>query len=174
MYKFSETQRYSSSADGPGSRPLVYLVSSSPVSVMVRRMHRIAATNPRTSLSNTHLFSLRSSDRQFQSCWLWFSKHCQWVRNWSRQFSLMSLILTHVSATQLMLCCSSNYAHARGTPGDLTALLHAFKFTPAIGLGLAHHVVIIVGLASRPDKVRGTEEWRRTGSELLDLGDIVR
>ena len=79
-----------------------------------------------------------------------------------------------MSATPLMLRCSSNYAHARSTPGDLAALLHALKFTPAIGLGLAHHVVIVVRLASRPDKVRGTEERRRTGSELLDLGDVVR
>ena len=64
--------------------------------------------------------------------------------------------------------------NARGTPGDLAALLHALEFTPAVGLGLAHHVVIVEGLAARTNKVRGTEEGRRTGSELLDLGDVVR
>ena len=30
-----------------------------------------------TSLSNTQLFSLRSSGRQFQSWWFWLSKHFQ-------------------------------------------------------------------------------------------------
>lgn len=63
--------------------------------------------------------------------------------------------------------------HARGTPCHLTALLHAFKLSPAIGLGLAHHVVIVVGLASRADEERGAEEGCRTGSKLLDLGDVV-
>lgn len=48
--------------------------------------------------------------------------------------------------------------HARRTSGDLAALLHALKLSPAIGLGLAHHVVIVVGLASRADKERGAEK----------------
>ncbi len=63
--------------------------------------------------------------------------------------------------------------HACCTPGDLATLLHALELSPAIGLGLAHHVVIVVGLASRADKEGGAEKWRRTGSELLDLGDVV-
>jgi len=63
--------------------------------------------------------------------------------------------------------------HARCTPGDLAALLHALKLSPAVGLGLAHHVVIVVGLASRADEKRGAEKGRRTGTELLDLGDVV-
>ena len=77
-------------------------------------------------------------------------------------------------STRFVLQLQLQYAHARGTPGDLAALLHALEFTPAVGLGLAHHVVIVEGLAARTNKVRGTEEGRRTGSELLDLGDVVR
>lgn len=63
--------------------------------------------------------------------------------------------------------------HARRTSGDLATLLHALKLSPAVGLGLAHHVVIVVGLASRADEERGAEKRGRTGSELLDLGDVV-
>lgn len=63
--------------------------------------------------------------------------------------------------------------HARRTPGDLTAFLHALKLAPAVGLGLAHHVVIVVGLASRADEEGGAEKGRGTGTELLDLGDVV-
>ena len=72
---------------------------------------------------------------------------------------------------QTSKCRSS--LHTRRTPGDLAALLHALQLSPAVGLGLAHHVVIVVGLASRADKERGAEEGRRTGSEFLDLWDIV-
>lgn len=38
--------------------------------------------------------------------------------------------------------------HASRTPGDLAAFLHALQLTPTVRLGLAHHIVIIVGLAS--------------------------
>jgi hypothetical protein len=63
--------------------------------------------------------------------------------------------------------------HARSTPRHLAALLHAVQLAPAVGLGLAHHVVIVVGLAPGADEVRGAEEGRRAGAELLDLGDVV-
>jgi hypothetical protein len=56
-------------------------------------------------------------------------------------------------STRLILRWQLWDAHARGTPGDLAAFLHAFEFTAAVGLGLAHHVVIIVGLAPRANKV---------------------
>jgi len=62
--------------------------------------------------------------------------------------------------------------HAGGTAGDLAALLHAVELAAAIGLGLAHHVVIVVGLAAGADEEGGAEEGRRAGSELLDLGDV--
>jgi hypothetical protein len=126
-----------------------------------------------TNLSNTHLLSLRSSDRQFQSCWLWFSRHCQWVRNSARQFSLMSLILSRLSIPTVLYWTFRQYVHASRTPGDLAAFLHAVKLSPAVGLSLAHHVVIVVGLASCANEERGTQEGRRTGSELFDLGDVV-
>lgn len=65
------------------------------------------------------------------------------------------------------------FLHARGTPGDLATLLHAFQLSPAVGVGLAHHVVIVVGLASRADEEGGAEQGCRTGAELLNLGDVV-
>lgn len=66
-----------------------------------------------------------------------------------------------------------SFLHACRTSGHLAALLHALKLSPAVGLGLAHHVVIVVGLAPRADEKGSAEEGRRTGSELLDLGDVV-
>ena len=63
--------------------------------------------------------------------------------------------------------------HARGTPRHLAALLHAVQLAAAVGLGLAHHVVIVVGLAAGADEVRGGEQRCRAGAELLDLGDVV-
>jgi len=64
--------------------------------------------------------------------------------------------------------------HAGGTSSDLPPFLHAFQFTPAVRLGLAHHVIIIVGLASCPNEEGGTEERRRACSNLLDLRDVIR
>lgn len=85
----------------------------------------------------------------------------------------MSLILPLLSIPRVLYWTFRQYVHASRTPGDLAAFLHAVKLSPAVGLGLAHHVVIVVGLASRADEERGTQEGRRTGSELLDLGDVV-
>lgn len=50
--------------------------------------------------------------------------------------------------------------HARGTPGDFASLFHAVQLASAISLSLAHHVVVIVGFASRTDEVGGTEKRR--------------
>ena len=63
--------------------------------------------------------------------------------------------------------------HARRAPRHLAALFHAVQLAPAVGLGLAHHVVIVVGFAPGTDEERGAEEGRRAGTELLDLGDVV-
>ena len=65
-----------------------------------------------TSFSKTHLFNLRSSDLQFQSCWLWFSRHCQWVRNWSRHSLLMSAMLEIVSALPWVVESTHSYTLA--------------------------------------------------------------
>lgn len=62
---------------------------------------------------------------------------------------------------------------ARCTPRDLAAFLHALQLSPAVCLGLAHHVVVIVGLASCANEEGGAEQGRRTGAELFDLGDVV-
>lgn len=63
--------------------------------------------------------------------------------------------------------------HACRTPGHLAALLHAVQLAAAVGLGLAHHVVIVVGLAARTDEVRGGKQRCRAGAELFDFGDVV-
>lgn len=68
---------------------------------------------------------------------------------------------------------ASVFLHASRTSGDFATFFHALKLSPTIRLGLAHHVVVIVGLASRTDEEGSTEKGRRTGSELLDLGDVV-
>jgi hypothetical protein len=77
------------------------------------------------------------------------------------------------SASLLPTCTFRKAIHASSTSGDFATLLHAVKLAAAARLGLAHHVVIVVVLASRSDEVGGTEERRRTGSELLDFGDVV-
>lgn len=63
--------------------------------------------------------------------------------------------------------------HARRAPRHLAAFLHTIQLAPAAGLGLAHHVVIVVGLAPGADEEGGAEEGRRAGAELFDLGDVV-
>lgn len=85
----------------------------------------------------------------------------------------MSLILQYPSASLFPTHTRWGVIHASSTSGDFATLLHAVKLAAATRLGLAHHVVIIVVFASRSDEERGTEERRRTGSELLDLGDVV-
>jgi hypothetical protein len=85
----------------------------------------------------------------------------------------MSLILPYWLVSPFRVGTSEDSIHASRTPGDLAALLHAVELAAAVGLGLAHHVVIIVVLASRANKERSAEEGRRTGSELFDLGDVV-
>jgi hypothetical protein len=85
----------------------------------------------------------------------------------------MSLILPHLSAFRVCHRAFRQYIHASGTPGNLAALLHALQLSPAVRLGLAHHVIIVVGLAPRANEERSAEQGRRTGSELLDLGDVV-
>jgi len=64
--------------------------------------------------------------------------------------------------------------HAGRASRDFTSLLQTIQFTPAIGLGLAHHVVIVVGFAAGADKEGGAEEGCGGSSDFLDLGDILR
>lgn len=63
--------------------------------------------------------------------------------------------------------------HAGGASGNLPALLHAVQLAGAVGLGLAEHVVVIVGLASRADEEGGGQKRGGAGADLLDLGDVV-
>lgn len=87
----------------------------------------------------------------------------------------MSLILPYSSVIRSTIVPqdSGDPLHACGTSCDLSTFLHALQLAPAVRLGLAHHVVIVVGLAPCADEIGGTEEGRRAGSDLLDLGDVV-
>jgi len=61
--------------------------------------------------------------------------------------------------------------HAGGASRDLPPLLQAFDLALAIGLGLAKHEVVIVGLAACTDKKRGAEERSRGGADLGHAGN---
>ena len=63
--------------------------------------------------------------------------------------------------------------HAGGASRDSPALLQTVQLAPAVGLGLALHVVIVVVAASRADEEGSREQRRRAGADLLDLGDRV-
>ena len=63
--------------------------------------------------------------------------------------------------------------HAGSASGNLAALLQAVKLSLSIGLGLAHHVVVIVCLASCANEERGREQRSGTGTDFLDLWDVV-
>lgn len=63
--------------------------------------------------------------------------------------------------------------HRCRTSSHLPALSHAVQLTPAIGLRLALHVVVIVGLASCADEVAGAQEGSGGSADLLHLGDVV-
>ena len=91
--RFNGQQKCCVSAGGLAPRPLVCRVSSSPCSAKFSQLSTLQGSLRHTSFSNTHLFNFRSIGLQFQSCWLWFSRHCQWDRNSARQLSLISLIL---------------------------------------------------------------------------------
>ena len=97
VQKLNASKKCCAPANAQGPRPWARPVSSS----LVSSQHECdiyettGKTGQLTSLSKTHLFSLRSSDRQLKSCWLWFSRHCQWVRNSAKQWSFKSLILAH-------------------------------------------------------------------------------
>ena len=52
-----------------------------------------------TRLSNTHLFNFHSAGLHCQSCWLLLSKHCQCLRNCSKQCLLTSSMLNSPIST---------------------------------------------------------------------------
>lgn len=64
------------------------------------------------------------------------------------------------------------HIHAGGTSGDSSALLQALKLSSAGVLVLALHVIIVVVAASGADEERGRKKRRRTGTDLLDSGNI--
>ena len=64
--------------------------------------------------------------------------------------------------------------HAGSASGNFAALLQAVQLALAIGLGLAHHVVVIVCLAACADEEGSGEQRCRTGADFLDLGNVVR
>ena len=77
------------------------------------------------------------------------------------------------SITCCLVCIYGRNVHARRASRHFAALFHTVQLAPAIGLGLAHHVVIVVGLAPRADEEGSAEKGGGAGAELLDLGDVV-
>ncbi|KAL8640971.1 MAG: hypothetical protein Q9228_002175 [Teloschistes exilis] len=59
------------------------------------------------------------------------------------------------------------------TPRNPPPLLHTLKFAPPMRLCLAHHIVVIVVLASCTDEEGSAHQRGGAGTDLLDLGDGV-
>lgn len=89
------SQKSASFADAQESRLRASLVSFSPISSgrTVSDSRIWLAAKGLTRLSNMHLFSGRSTLRQFHSCWLLFSRHSQCLRNSVKQCLFISSIL---------------------------------------------------------------------------------
>ena len=89
------SQKSASFADAQESRLRASLVSFSPISSgrIVSDSRIGLVPKSLTRLSNMHLFSGRSTLRQFHSCWLLFSRHSQCLRNSVKQCLFMSSIL---------------------------------------------------------------------------------
>jgi len=66
------------------------------------------------------------------------------------------------------------YVHAGCASCDLATLPQAVQLSPSVRLGLALHVVIVVGLAAGSNEEARAHERRRRSSNLLDLGNGVR
>lgn len=63
--------------------------------------------------------------------------------------------------------------HTSGTARHLPTLLQAIDLSAAVGLVLAFHEVVIVGLAAVSNEVCCAHERCRCRTDLVDLGDMV-
>jgi hypothetical protein len=97
------SQKSASFADAQESRLRAFLVSFSPISSgrTVSDSRIGLAAKSLTRLSNMHLFSGRSTLRQFHSCWLLFSRHSQCLRNSVKQCLFISSILQTLTVSYL-------------------------------------------------------------------------
>lgn len=89
---------------------------------------------------------------------------------------ILDAVSTHVSRIGLCgrwVLVAQWDVHAGGTAGDAAALLQTLELALAGVLGLALHVVIVVGAAAGADEERGGEQRGRSGANLLDGGDRV-
>ena len=164
------------SLGGAGDDLLETLHGQPEVSVAIASSHTPSPCHEleRTSFSNTQVFSAFSCLRQCHIWWLFCSKHPQCARNCWRQFSLISFSLAYPlsSASGPPIVGAAN-VHARSAASNLPSLPQALEFALSFGLGLALHVVIIVGSAAVADEVGRAHQWRGTSSDLIDLGDVV-
>lgn len=64
--------------------------------------------------------------------------------------------------------------HTLGAAGYPSSLRQAVQLSLAGVLGLALHVIIVVVAASCADEEGGRQQRRRGGTNLLDLGNVVR
>ena len=65
------------------------------------------------------------------------------------------------------------YIHTSRTAGDFATLLETVQFSSAIGIGLALHVVIVIGTAAVSDKERCAHKGSGCGADFLDFGDVI-
>jgi hypothetical protein len=66
------------------------------------------------------------------------------------------------------------YVHAGCASCDLATLPQAVQLSPTVRLGLALHVVIVVGLAAGSNEEARAHKRCRRSSDFLDLGNGVR
>lgn len=65
------------------------------------------------------------------------------------------------------------YIHTSRTAGDFATLLETVQLSSAIGIGLALHVVIVIGTAAVSDKKRCAHKGSGCGADFLDFGDVI-
>lgn len=65
------------------------------------------------------------------------------------------------------------YIHTSRTAGDFATLLETIQLSSAIGIGLALHVVIVIGTAAVSDKERCAHKRGGCSADFLDFGDVI-
>lgn len=104
-----------------------------------------------------------------------------WGRCWSANCSkhgCPSTALVYFPTTYILLCPvrasgEKKDVHACSASCDFATLLQAIDFALSIGIGLAHHVVVIVRLASGANEEGCGQKRSRGSTNLRDLGNVL-
>lgn len=67
----------------------------------------------------------------------------------------------------------AKYIHTSRTAGDFATLLETIQLSSTIGIGLALHVVIVIGTAAVSNKKRCAHKRGGGGADFLDFGDVI-